>query len=189
MFSSQMHNYCLLCGYAPYEQMWSLFGVFKFFLSFIFVKKKSKPHAFYFAKMKISNEKVGFFSATCLLGSIINAKQLLMPIEHMTIVYGVCVCARRCLQNRIFGLCTARVHYEVFSGLPMNKLLPIIKLQINGCVDIKQSVLTWVTMWLFKKNTFEPAKRLDVSFQSFYICYIEIRWNYFRFCVIEKKIV
>lgn len=80
--------------------------------------------------------------------------------------------------NRIFwspyAYTQTNLHREVFSGLPMNKLLPIIKLQINGRVDIKQSVLQMnnnVCIAHYKLSN-HTKPRLDVSFHSFKCAFV-----------------
>lgn len=145
MFSSQANNNCLLCGCTPCKQICSLFReFFFFFFGFIWWREKeNKPHAFYFAKMKISNEKVSDFFWRHVFGldhkceTIINANWT----YDDDCSFSLCVCQTMSPKPHFRSLHVS-VCYDVFSGLPMNKLLPIIKLQINGCDDIKQSVLT-----------------------------------------------
>lgn len=136
--------YCVAVRHAMQTNVVIVRIVCTFFSLLFSEESEDKPHAFYFAKMKISNEKVGNFLATCLWVLITKAKQLLTPIEHMMLMvfFSACVYGPDDVsKNRIFGLLhTATCIMRSLAVLPMNKLLQIIKLQINGRVDIKQSV-------------------------------------------------
>lgn len=73
-----------------------------------------------------------------------------------------------CLENRIFGprahsnVCIQ--HHDVFSGLPMNKLWLIIKLQINGCVDMEQLVNTEHAHALLNRERAYAKCRCHITF-------------------------
>lgn len=105
--------------------------------------------------------------------------------------FSVCVCTCQTMSPKPhFRSLHVAVYYEVFSGLPMNKLLPIIKLQINGCDDIKQSVLIWVTMCILrimhKLSNHTKTSRSLIPFILFFL-FIRYRNSLELFTLVIEK--